>query len=65
MTPATRRQIDRQRLLVDAQRRRGDLWLWQEQYHRLLSTPTRSEDEAIAKHQALELMEAARPGWRD
>lgn len=59
------RQIDRQRLIVAAARRRADYERWSEAYQRILHTRTRSDEERIAKHQALALMESARPGWRD
>ena len=49
------------RHLAAAAQRRRQIALWLEQFETLLRTPTRSEEERLAKHQALELMEQARP----
>lgn len=47
---------------AQAQRRRLALILWQERYETLLRTRTRTDTERLAKHQALSMMEQARPG---
>jgi len=44
-----------------AQSRRHQLLAWQERLNHLHRTPTRTEDEALAKYQALHLMDQARP----
>ena len=49
------------RHLAAAAQRRRQIALWLEQFETLLRTPTRSEEERLAKHQALELMEQAHP----
>ena len=41
--------------------RRRQIADWLERYERLVQTPARSDDERLAKHQALALMEQARP----
>lgn len=51
-------------LAAAAQRRRQRLAVWQEHWERLLNTPTRTDEERMAKHQALEMMEQARPHAR-
>ena len=42
-------------------RRRRQIALWLERYETLLRTPARTEEERLAKHQALEMMEQAYP----
>jgi hypothetical protein len=44
-----------------AQQRRLALVRWQSHLQRLAQTPVRSDAERLAKHQALALMEQARP----
>lgn len=65
MNSAHQRALERQRLLLAAQRRRGDLARWQEAVDRIAGIKPRSDDERVAQHQALELLEQARPGWRE
>jgi hypothetical protein len=65
MTPHIRRAIERNRTIIAAQRRRGDLERWQETFNRLASTPTRGDaEQQRAKAEALELMRQAMPTWR-
>jgi hypothetical protein len=61
MTPHTRRAIERNRILLAAQRRRSDLARWTESVERIASIKPRSDDEAVAKHECLTLLEQARP----
>ena len=55
-----RRLLARQQAITAAQRRQR-LAVWQEHLDRLLNTPARTDEERLAKHQALEMMEQARP----
>jgi len=55
MKPTTLQMI---RQASERQRRRAQ---WQERYDRLVRTPARTPDERLGKHQALALMEQARP----
>jgi hypothetical protein len=61
MLPPTRRAIDRAALIQAAHRARQRAQ-WAETLARIATTPTRSPDEQEAKAEALELLEAARPG---
>ena len=61
MTPATRRAIDRAALIQAAYRARQRAQ-WAETLARIATTPARTADEREAKAEALELLEAARPG---
>ncbi|HOW76635.1 MAG TPA: hypothetical protein P5102_02840 [Candidatus Competibacteraceae bacterium] len=54
--------LERARQQVNAARRRADLERWRETYRRIAATPARNDEEQLAKHQCLELMEQARPG---
>ena len=51
----------RRRQIAAAAQRRRQIALWLEHFETLLRTPARSEEERLAKHQALEMMEQARP----
>lgn len=44
-----------------AARRRADLERWRETYQRIIATPARTDDEAVAKAECLELLKQARP----
>ena len=44
-----------------AARRRAALARWQEGYDRIAAVRPRSDEERLARHEALELMERARP----
>ena len=55
------RQLFQQRHHAAAAQRRRQIADWLERYERLVQTPARSDDELLAKHQALALMEQARP----
>jgi hypothetical protein len=61
MIPMNAQHLERAKLLANAARRRADIERWRETYQRILTTPGRTPDEAVAKHQALELLERARP----
>jgi hypothetical protein len=59
MNPNAR--LERARQLAAAAQRRRQLAAWLELRERLLATPARTPDEALAKHQALSMLESARP----
>lgn len=59
------RILEKARQLNAASRRRADLERWRETFDRLVRTPARTDTEALAKFQALALMEQARPGNAD
>jgi len=44
-----------------AARRRAELARWNEAYERIVAVRPRSDEERLARHEALELMERARP----
>lgn len=46
---------------IAAARRRAALARWNEAYERLIAVRPRSDEERLARHEALELMERARP----
>lgn len=52
------------RQIAAAAQRRRQIALWLERYETLLRTPARTDEEGLAKHQALEMMEQARPHAR-
>jgi hypothetical protein len=53
--------LERARQLATAARRRADYERWKEAYRRIAETKVRSDEERQAQHEALELMEQARP----
>jgi hypothetical protein len=55
------RHLEKARQAVAAMNRRRQLALWIERYEQVQRIKPRSDEERIAKHQALELMEQARP----